>query len=398
MFHRSILPAFALGLLLAASAWGQHHVMGNPKDYDDGPGNGDPDPPADCAGVQAKITINGTSFSPAAVTIDAGQPVCWHWSASVQHNVKSDDGSFTSGAPSNNGNFQRTFTAPGTYGFYCQVHGSPAGGMRGTVIVRSAGDGGGGGDTGPGTIGLNPASYTVDEAAGVVTITVERAGGSDGAASVSVATAPGTAKQNKDYATRKTTLQWGNGDGDPKTVEVAIKNDTAVEPDETFTVKLSKAKGAALGTSAATVTIHDDDGGGCAAATVADTLEGAATSCDESRALCLDGGRFEATVEWSRSVVGREDRNRDFRRVTLPEAPNSGFFASPSREEPQILVNVVDRCAESGHYGLDLAAVTDLEFTLRVRDTQTGRTRVYFHPAGGAPETVRDMEAFAACP
>jgi plastocyanin len=393
MLHRPTLTAFALGLLLSASAWGQHHVMGNPKDYDGGPGNGDPDPPAGCEGVQAKITINGTSFSPSTVTIDAGQPVCWSWTQSVQHNVKADDGSFTSGSPATNGNFQRTFSTPGTYGFYCQVHGSLTGGMRGTVVVRSTGDGGGEG-SGPGTIGFSSDSYTVDEGAGVVTIMVERAGGSDGAASVSVATAPGTAKQNKDYSTRKATLQWANGDGSPKTVEVAIKNDTSVEPDETFSVKLSKVKGAALGTAAATVTIHDDDGGGCAAATVADTVEGSTAACDESRALCLNGGRFEATVEWGPAFA----KARNFKRVTLAEAPGSGFFSSPSREEPQVLVNVVDRCAENGHFGLDLAAVTDLELTVRVRDTQTGRTRVYFHPAGAAPSTVRDLEAFATCP
>jgi len=33
-----------------------------------------------------------------------------------------------------------------------------------------------------------------------------------------------------------------------------------------------------------------------------------------------------------------------------------------------------------------------------VRDTQTGRTRVYFNPAGSTPAPVRDVEAFATCP
>src|SRR5215211_648213 len=81
MNHRLTLPALGLGFLLAVSAWGQHHsVVGN--DYDDDPGGGDPNPSSGCTGVQAKITISGggITFSPASVTVDPGQPVCWTWS------------------------------------------------------------------------------------------------------------------------------------------------------------------------------------------------------------------------------------------------------------------------------------------------------------------------------
>ena len=96
-----------------------------------------PNPSSGCTGVEAKITISrsGTTFSPATVTVDAGQPVCWTWSG-TEHTVKGDDGSFTSGPPTASGTFQRTFNAPGTYGYHCQVHGTPTSGMRGTVVVR----------------------------------------------------------------------------------------------------------------------------------------------------------------------------------------------------------------------------------------------------------------------
>ena len=480
MSHRFTLPALALGFLLAAAAWGQHHAMGNLKDYDDGPGNGDPDTPENCAGVQATIHISGMSFSPSTVTIDAGQPVCWTWSAPIQHNVKADDGSFTSGTPASNGNFQRTFTTPGTYGFYCQVHGSLTGGMRGTIVVRDTGGGGGDGESGPGTLQFDSTSYTVDENAGALTVTVERVGGSDGPASVKYGTSGGTAKSGKDFTNRTGTLKWVSGDESPKTFQIPIKNDSAPEPDETFTVKLSKATGAALGTPAATVTIHDDDNPGCrtadagpakllaagqsaseihlawsadetatagslqierrqpggsfqAIATVpagaggftdsslpggavfqyrirsegpdgfpvyseiaAGATDGLTTPCDDSRnALCLNGGRFEATVQWRSPAA---DVGGQSKRVALPDAPNSGFFSSSPKEDPQVLLNVLDRCAVNGHYWLDLAAVTDVEFTVKVRDTQTGRTRVYFHPAGSAAAPVRDVEAFATCP
>jgi plastocyanin len=405
MSHRIVLPALALGFLLAASAFGQHHAMGghvmsaDPKDYDGGgtPGGGDPNPPPGCAGVAATVTISGTSYSPATVTVEAGQPVCWNWSASMSHSVYADDGSFTSGAPAPQGTFQRTFSTPGSYGYYCQVHGSLTGGMRGTVVVTAPTGGG----SGPGTIALNPTAYTVSEAAGVVTVTVERAGGSDGKATVKFATAPGTAKAGKDFLPRTGVLTWNSGDGDPKTIEIPIKNDSVPEPDKTFAVKLSKATGATLGDSTATVTIHDDDNPGCNAVGSQSAIRtegvdatGSTAPCDETRAVCLNGGRFEATVQWGPSA-SRVDRSS--KRLALPEAPDTGLFAPSLEEEPQLLLHVLDRCDVNGHYWLDFAAVTDREFTVKVRDTQTGRTRVYFNPAGSTPAPVRDTEAFASC-
>jgi plastocyanin len=444
------------------------------NDYDDGPGGGDPNTAAGCPGVEAKITIRGNalSFSPAVVTVDPGQPVCWTWSGTTaEHTIKADDGSFTSGPPASQNTFQRTFNTPGTFGYYCQVHGSPTGGMRGTVIVR----GGGSGGTGAGTLELSPAAYTVEENAGAVTVVVQRLGGSEGAASVKYTTGNGSAKVNKDFTKRSGTLSWAAGDSEPKTIEVAVRNDTSREEDETFTVKLSKATGASLGASTATVTIHDDDSFGCgtslaaptqlqargqsdseirltwaaepAAASeirierrlpgapfrqvgavapgvsgftdsnlpgattfqyrvravmadgtsafsdiVAGATDGAATPCDDANAVCLAGGRFEATVEYHRSPLDRQTG-----RILLPEAPGAGLFSSSQSADPQLLVNVVDGCNVNGHYWLYLATAADLEVTVRVRDTQTGRTWAYFNPAGRVPAPVRDVEAFAAC-
>jgi len=474
VIQRVTLSALALGFLLVASAVGQdHHSMGSmgvissKPTYDPEPRGGDPNTPVGCAGVEAKITINGISFSPETITVDPGQPVCWTWSGDTEHTIKADDGSFTTGNPSDKGNFQTTFTKPGTHGYFCQVHGTLTSGMRGKVIVR--------GDvpSGPGTIGFAPSGYEVSEGAGTLTVAVERTDGSDGVATVKVATANGTAKGGKDFTARTVTLRWESGDQSLKTVDIPIKNDTAKEPDESFTIKLSKSgTGAfAIGTNAATVTIHDDDGAGCGASlaaasqlraagqsggeirlTWADAATGAkafhverrspggafqeiaavaqgaesfldsglpagstfqyrirtealdgsvafstiaagatdglTTACDESRALCLGNGRFEATVEARRGA----------KRVMLPEDGNAGLFSLSADQDLQVLLNVRDGCAANNHYWLDFAAVTETEFMVKVRDTQTGRTWVYFHPAGAVPAPVRDVEAFATCP
>ena len=88
----------------------------------------------------------------------------------------------------------------------------------------------------------------------------------------------------------------------------------------------------------------------------------------------------------------------EVKRMMLPEAGNSGLFALSSNQDLQVLLNVKDGCAANNHYWLDLAAVTEAEFTVKVRDSQTGRTWVYYHPAGSAPAPLRDVEAFATCP
>jgi hypothetical protein len=112
----------------------------------------------------------------------------------------------------------------------------------------------------PGVLSIAPGSVSVDEAAGTVTFTVNRTGGSDGAVSVNFATANGTATAGQDFTAISGTLNFGNGDTTGKTITVSIIDDTIDEPNETFTVNLSGATGGAtLGTSTSTVTILDND-------------------------------------------------------------------------------------------------------------------------------------------
>lgn len=475
--HRLFLPALAFGLLLSLpsdTAWGQHQMMHGNVDYDPEPRGGDPNAPPGCVGVPAKIEINstGTAFEPATITVDKGQPVCWTWSsASLTHNISSSDGFFSSGPPATQGTFQKTFTSAGTFGFHCQVHGTATTGMRGTVIVRDPDTGG----EGPGNLELTP-TYTVNEDAGSVAISVERVGGSDGAASVKYQTAPGSAKSGKDFTTRKGTLKWTDGDQEPKSIEVPIKNDSSIEADESFTVKLSKATGAGLGNAVSTVGIHDDDGPQCDGALLAPSqlradgqsageilltwkdesvgaasfrierqqaggefrkiasvaagdrsfmdsglpggatfqyriraegtdgvsafstiaagaTDGSTAACDDrGKALCLGDGRFEAMVEWA-----SPERNHEAKRLFASEAPSWGLFFSGD-DAPQVLLSVRDGCAVNGRFWLDLAAVTDAEFTVWVRDTQTGHTWVYHNSGGSLPEAIHDLDAFAGCP
>jgi plastocyanin len=91
------------------------------------------------AGI-ATVGIDDNLFSPGTVSGTFGGNIVWDWlTPSRQHNVRQNKGLFSSGLPTSNDDatFVRTFSA-GTFPYYCEVHGSPTGGMRGTIKVRPA--------------------------------------------------------------------------------------------------------------------------------------------------------------------------------------------------------------------------------------------------------------------
>jgi plastocyanin len=85
-----------------------------------------------------EVVLSGLSFTPSQLTIAVGDTVRWR-NQSGFHDVVADDGSFRSGPPSAAGFvFERTFTTPGTFGYYCSVHGSPGEGMIGRIVVQGS--------------------------------------------------------------------------------------------------------------------------------------------------------------------------------------------------------------------------------------------------------------------
>lgn len=103
-------------------------------------------------------------------------------------------------------------------------------------------------------------AVTVAETAGSVTLTVVRAGGLIGTASVRYATTNDSASAGSDFTTRTGVLSFRAGETN-KTVTVTIANDISNETNESFNVVLSSPAGeAALGTNdTVAVTITDND-------------------------------------------------------------------------------------------------------------------------------------------
>jgi plastocyanin len=113
-------------------------------------------PPGAVAADQSVTATASSRFQPGTVTVNQGESVTWN-NAGGLHNVHFDDNSFVE-PPSVSfaaWTVSRTFSAPGSFRYYCEAHGRPGGaGMAGTVNVVAAGAGPGGpGATGTGVPG-----------------------------------------------------------------------------------------------------------------------------------------------------------------------------------------------------------------------------------------------------
>jgi hypothetical protein len=113
----------------------------------------------------------------------------------------------------------------------------------------------------PGSFEFAAGSYSVDENAGNVSITINRVGGSDGVATVDWMTQGVTATYAQDYNNFSwTTLTFVDGETS-KTEVVGIVDDTTEEANETFNVLLGNpTAGSSLGAlTTSSVTIVDND-------------------------------------------------------------------------------------------------------------------------------------------
>jgi hypothetical protein len=94
---------------------------------------------------------------------------------------------------------------------------------------------------------LSAASFTVAQSAGSLTVSVSRANGSSGAATVAYATSNGTAVAGQNYTAAGGTLSWASGDVAAKSIKVVLSA-TPFSGTKNFTITLSNASGILLGT------------------------------------------------------------------------------------------------------------------------------------------------------
>lgn len=120
-------------------------------------------------------------------------------------------------------------------------------------------------------------------------------------------------------------------------------------------------------------------------------LEIPSKTCSGNK-LCLQNSRFQVEAEW-RNAAGQQG----VAKTVSVGSDDSGMLWFFEENNWEMLIKVLDGCSINDRYWVFAAATTDVEYTLRVTDTQTGETAEYFNPLGQAPRAVADTGAFATC-
>ena len=83
------------------------------------------------------VTMEDFEFISNNVTVKVGTTVTWRNVGNAPHSARSDDGQFDTGIYGNGEARSVVFDEPGTYQYYCELHGSPGGGgMAGVIVVE----------------------------------------------------------------------------------------------------------------------------------------------------------------------------------------------------------------------------------------------------------------------
>ncbi len=109
--------------------------------------------------------------------------------------------------------------------------------------------------------------------------------------------------------------------------------------------------------------------------------------------LCLNQGRFRVEVDW-RDFEGKPGSGKA---VEFGSA-DSGLFWFFSPNNWEMLIKVLDGCGINNRFWVFAAATTNVEYTLRVTDTETGAVQSYYNPLGNPAAALTDTSAFATCP
>ena len=91
--------------------------------------------PGPAPAVGNEVSIPGRYFAPVDLHVLVGTNVTWRNGDSALHSVTANDGSFASDRLPPGGTYAHTFTAQGTFRYFCRVHRN----MRGVIEVSALG-------------------------------------------------------------------------------------------------------------------------------------------------------------------------------------------------------------------------------------------------------------------
>lgn len=120
-----------------------------------------------------------------------------------------------------------------------------------------------------------------------------------------------------------------------------------------------------------------------------DSARIAASACTSGPTLCLNGDRFKLEVTW-KDFQGKTGTGKA---VSLTS--DTGYFWFFNESNVELVVKVLDGRPLNGNFWVFYGALSNVEYTLKVTDTVTGRVKTYNNPAGRLA-SVGDTGAFPA--
>ncbi len=115
------------------------------------------------------------------------------------------------------------------------------------------------------------------------------------------------------------------------------------------------------------------DGGESTISEGTQTADKAACSTTDTT-LCLNQNRFEITVEW------RDFGNRTGVGNAVQLTSDTGFFWFFKDTNVEVVIKVLNGTSINQHYWVFYGALSNVEYTIRVTDTETGFVKTYFNP------------------
>ena len=179
-------------------------------------------------------------------------------------------------------------------------------------------------DIAPGKIQFELDSYSINESAGSVVLTLERLGGDEGEINVDVHTFDGTARDGFDYSGLPGPLRiyWPDGDTSSKTITLPIISDGVSEPVENFSIEVSSTNPDWVSTQdTAVVSIRDSNisllrrGKIRVSSPTYQSSEGGVVVIELERIA----GSFGTMTADVRTVDGTAKNGQDYSGITVPQ-------------------------------------------------------------------------------
>ena len=119
----------------------------------------------------------------------------------------------------------------------------------------------------------------------------------------------------------------------------------------------------------------------------------------DATTLCLgEGNRFEVRAAYDTSLGGGAAGDGRATALASLGIDAGGVFSFFDPKNPELLVKVLDACAQATpRYWVFFAATTNAGFELTVTDTTTGVERTWLNPDLQRADAVTDTDAFATC-